>query len=120
MEVQEVIIRSKEAITIIVAWSSWIIANILNMIRKWQKVTLSSIMIQSFLSFFIWLNAYFFLNWLGVKGALLWWIIWIVCYSAIKLIEVLDLIKAETIFWVLIDFINYKFLGKNGKDDKDK
>lgn len=107
MAVEEIIKNSKETIMVILTWFSWILANYVNKIRKWEKTSLGLFLIHFFLSWFVWWMAYLILSEI-IDWVKLWFMMWLVCYWAVKIIDALDMITAKSIYNLFMDYIRFK------------
>lgn len=98
----------KETISLIVAGVAWSITHIVNKMRKWEAMTFKQHLTHLIISGFVWLMAYHLLEYIWITGSIQGFIIWFATYSAIQIVDAVDMIKAKTIYNLFIDFIKFK------------
>lgn len=112
MTYEEIIKQSKETILVVATWTSWVLANFANKVRKKEEIWFISFIINCILSWFVWLMAYLLLTYIGITWWNLWFWVWLVTYQANKIIDALELITPKMIFWFIFDFLKYKLWKK--------
>lgn len=108
---EEIIKQSKETVLIIITGVSGILANFMNKIRKWEKISMSLFFVHFILSWFVGVMAYLLLSQI-MHWMQLWFYIWLVCYWWMKIIDALDMITAKSIYNYFKEFIEFKLWKK--------
>jgi len=98
----------KESIWLIITWFAWSITHILNKTRKGEVMTLRQHISHIVISWFVWYLLYLWCQYFDITWPMQWIIIWIGSYSWIQIVEALEMMKAQTIFNLVLDFLNFK------------
>lgn len=113
----EVIKESKEAIMLIITWLWWTFAYIINIQRKWTKLSGKQFLQHIYLCCFVWFVVSMICSWIWITWSAQWVIIALSTYFWIKIYDWLDLIKAGDIKNIFLDYFKYK-LWVQSKDKK--
>lgn len=107
-QITQALAQYKETILLAVTWLAGSLTHIVNKARKWEKLTFKQHIWHLVISWFVWLMAWLVCGYFGIEWNLLHIIIWISTYSAIQIVDAIDMFKWKVIFNILLDFIKYK------------
>lgn len=112
-EIITILTQYKDSIWLIITWFAGSITHIFNKIRKWEKLTFWQHISHLIISWFVWYMAYLVLQYLWIIWPMQWIIIGISSYSAIQIIDTVDMFKAKYLYTLITDFIKFKLWKKD-------
>ena len=106
-EAANVAAHSKDTIALVMTWFAGSISHILNKVRKGEKMSFTQHISHIVISWFVWYLAYLACQYYWIDWPREWIVIWMSTYSAIQIVETIEMIKAKFIFNTFLNYLRF-------------